>query len=71
MRIDRHLDDDRGGHAVGYPYYAGFELEDGIYLIAPVTWLGLLTPFFLAAGVAAAIYFLWTLATLSRLRPAG
>ena len=49
------------GEAVGYPGWAGFELEDGIYLLAPVTWLGWLEPFFAAAGTAAAAYLLWTL----------
>lgn len=53
-----------GGDAVGYPAYGGFELEDGTYLLAPVTWLGWLTPFFLAAGIGAAIYCLWTLSRL-------
>ncbi|MDH3473746.1 MAG: CDP-alcohol phosphatidyltransferase family protein [Rhodospirillales bacterium] len=48
------------GEAVGYPAYGGFELEDGIYLIAPITWLGLIMPFFLAATVGAIVYTLWT-----------
>ncbi|MCP5373223.1 MAG: CDP-alcohol phosphatidyltransferase family protein [Hyphomicrobiales bacterium] len=56
------------GDAVGYPGFAGFELEDGIYLIAPITWLGWLMPFFVAAGVGAAVYTLWSLWSLLRLR---
>jgi phosphatidylglycerophosphate synthase len=56
------------GESTGYPALYGFELEDGIYLIAPITWLGWLEPFFIAAGVCAVIYTLWTLATLLRLR---
>ncbi|MBT5753289.1 MAG: CDP-alcohol phosphatidyltransferase family protein, partial [Rhodospirillaceae bacterium] len=28
------------GEAIGYPGFAGFELEDGIYLLAPITWAG-------------------------------
>ena len=47
--------------SVGYPGFAGFELEDGIYLLAPITWLGFLLPFFLAAGIGAIVYFLWIL----------
>ena len=58
------------GEAVGYPGFAGVELEDGIYLIAPVTWLGWLTPFFVAAGIGATIYCLWTAWSLLRLRAA-
>jgi len=56
------------GDAVGYPGFAGFELEDGIYLLAPITWLGWLQPFFVAAGIGATVYTVWTLATLVRLR---
>ena len=55
------------GEAVGYPGFAGFELEDGIYLLAPITWLGLLIPFFVAAGIGASIYCVWSLWSLIRL----
>lgn len=58
------------GDAVGYPRFAGFELEDGIYLLAPVTWLGLLEPFFVAAGLGAGLYCLWTFWSLLRVRHA-
>ncbi|MEE9209661.1 MAG: CDP-alcohol phosphatidyltransferase family protein [Kiloniellales bacterium] len=60
LDLDRqlHLSD---GDAVGYPGIGGFELEDGIYLIAPITWLGWLAPFFVAASIGASIYLLWTL----------
>lgn len=56
------------GAATGYPGYAGFELEDGIYLLAPITWLGWLEPFFVLCGAGAGVYGLWTLFTLIRLR---
>ena len=58
------------GDAVGYPGFAGFELEDGIYFLAPVTWLGLLEPFFIAAGLGAGVYCLWTFWSLMRARVA-
>ncbi|MBL6928883.1 MAG: CDP-alcohol phosphatidyltransferase family protein [Rhodospirillales bacterium] len=58
----------KDGDAVGYPGYAGFELEDGIYLIAPITWLGFLLPFFVAAGIGASVYCIWTLTRLLRRR---
>ncbi len=54
--------------AVGYPGLAGFELEDGIYLLALVTWLGWLVPFFVAAGIGAPLYCLWTLGRVERAR---
>ena len=73
LGMDKQLDltEDDGHDAVGYPGYAGFELEDGIYLIAPITWAGYLMPFFVAAGIGAAIYCLWTIWTLLRLRRTG
>ncbi len=68
LEIDRKTKDTDAGEAVGYPGFAGFELEDGIYLIAPVTWLGFLEPFFVAAGIGAAVYCLWTIVQAIRLR---
>jgi archaetidylinositol phosphate synthase len=67
LGIDK-VQDFAEGESIGYPALYGFELEDGIYLIAPITWLGWLEPFFIAAGIGAAIYTLWTLATLRRLK---
>ena len=58
------------GESVGYPGVAGFELEDGIYLIAPITWLGWLTPFFVACGVGATAYCARTALVLLRTRAA-
>lgn len=56
------------GAAIGYPRFGGFDLEDGIYLIAPITWMGWLAPFFVAAGIGAAAYCLWTFGRLLRAR---
>ena len=67
LGIDRLSDDIGTGEAVGYPGFAGFELEDGIYLIAPITWLGLLTPFFVVAGIGATVYCLWSMWRCARL----
>ena len=67
LAIDR-AEGKTDGDSVGYPGFAGFELEDGIYLLAPITWLGFLIPFFVAAGIGASVYCLWTLLKLLRLR---
>lgn len=64
LGIDKQTGGDETGDAVGYPGLAGFELEDGIYLLWPVAWLGFLYPFFLAASAGATVYFLWTCVTL-------
>ncbi len=73
MPINLLLDREKGltgGRAIGYPGFGGFELEDGIYLLAPITWLGLLGPFFVLVGVGATVYALWSLWSLIRLRMA-
>ena len=72
LGIDRAHDEINAdeGEAVGYPGFAGFELEDGIYLLAPITWMGWLYPFFIAAGIGAAVYGLWALWELARLKRA-
>ena len=64
LGLDKHLNPENDQDAVGYPGFAGFELEDGIYLIAPITWAGYLLPFFIAAGICAGIYCLWTVINL-------
>jgi hypothetical protein len=49
----------RGWDAVGQPTAAGFDLEDILYVIAPLTWLGWLGPFVVAAGIGAPVFSLW------------
>ena len=56
------------GEATGYPVLWGFELEDGIYLLAPIAWLNWLEFFFIAASIGALIYGFWTLFQLHRIR---
>ena len=43
-----------------YPCFAGFELEDGIYLIGPIVWLGWVEPFFLLAALGTLLFGIWT-----------
>ena len=69
IAVDRSMGNDETGDAIGYPGFAGFELEDGIYLLAPITWLGFLEPFFFAATIGAAVYGFWTLLQWYRLKP--
>ena len=49
----------QGRDAVAQPAVGGFEIEDVLYLIAPLTWLGGLGPFIVAAGIGAPLYALW------------
>lgn len=71
LQIDKEIDNLSAGTAIGYPSLLGFELEDGIYLLAPITWLGFLEPFFIAAGIGASIYCFWTIFSLAHIRFKG
>ncbi len=55
-----------GSEAVEHPSGGGFELEDFIYLIGPVTWLGGLEYFFWLYATGTLGYLLWTILTLLR-----
>ena len=68
LEIDTERNAAETGEAIGYPGFAGFELEDGIYLLAPITWLGYLVPFFILAGIGASIYCLWTVICLAKIK---
>lgn len=54
------LSDEAGGDGDDYPVFAGFELEDGIYLIGPIVWLGWVEPFFLLGAAGVLLFGLWT-----------
>jgi phosphatidylglycerophosphate synthase len=49
----------RGWDAMSQPTAAGLELDDILYVIAPVTWVGWLAPFVVAAGIGAPLFALW------------
>jgi len=51
--------------------FAGFEPEDTLYVVGPVTWLGALPPFLVAAGVGAPLFLLWVLGQWLRARRAA
>ncbi|MFQ5785411.1 MAG: CDP-alcohol phosphatidyltransferase family protein [Alphaproteobacteria bacterium] len=65
LAIDRRKGFD-DGETVGYPRYGGFELEDGVYLIAPIVWLGWLAPFLVLAAACSVAYCLWTARVLAK-----
>ncbi len=48
-----------GGDAVKQDSFAGFEPEDTLYIVGPVTWLGYGVPFLVAAGIGAPLFLLW------------
>ncbi len=40
---------------------AGFEIEDVLYVVAPITWIGLLDYFILFAGIGAPLFLLYVI----------
>jgi phosphatidylglycerophosphate synthase len=58
----------RGWDALAQPRFAGFELEDILYVIAPVTWLGWLAPFVVAASIGAPLFAVWVARNYRRTR---
>lgn len=54
--------------AVRQNQFAGFEVEDFLYLVGPVTWLGGLAPFIAAAGIGTPVFLLWVVVEALRAR---
>lgn len=46
--------------ALDQPSGGGFDLNDVLYLVAPLAWLGWLAPFVVAAGIGTPAFCLWT-----------
>ncbi len=57
MAMDRRF----GAGSVAHPAKGGFELEDFIYLIGPITWAGGLVYFFVLYGLGNVGYLAWTI----------
>lgn len=55
-----------GSSATRQPNLLGFELQDVMYLVGPVTWLGGLEPFLTLAAIGAPLYALGVLWSLGR-----
>lgn len=55
------LDASFGKQAWKHPYFRGFELEDFIYLIGPITWFAGILWFFVPYGLGTLGYLVWTI----------
>ncbi len=55
-----------GKDAAAQPAWAGFEIEDVLYLIGPIIWLGGLVPFLIAAGAGTPVFLIWQIWEASR-----
>ncbi len=58
----------RGIGALKQPFLGGFELEDILYAIAPLTWIGWLGPFLVCTAIGTPLFALWCAWRLWRLR---
>jgi archaetidylinositol phosphate synthase len=61
----------RGVGAFKQPIAGGFELEDILYVIAPLTWLGWLGPFLVCTAVGTPLFTMWCAWRLWRLAREG
>ncbi len=61
----------RGSGDGPYPRWGPFELEDGIYLIGPITWLGGLAGFFVLGALGQIVFSAFRLRELQHARPAA
>ena len=59
----------RGSDDGPYPQWGPFELEDGIYLIGPITWLGGLAGFFVLGALGQIVFSAFRLRDLRRAHP--
>ncbi len=66
MSLRLILDARWGKQAWKHPYFAGFELEDFIYLIGPITWLAGIAYFFVPYALGTLGYLGWTVVEFRR-----
>ena len=59
-----------GPDSVEHPALGGFELEDGIYLIGPITWLAGIVFFFIPYALGTIGYLVWTILQVRRWKTA-
>ena len=55
-----------GRHFVKQKVRAGFEIEDTLYIVAPLTWFGILDYFILLAGIGAPVFLVYTVWSVAR-----
>jgi archaetidylinositol phosphate synthase len=60
VSLRMHMERRFGAEAVVHPHTGGMEIEDFIYLIGPITWLGGLNYFFWVYGLGTLGYLAWT-----------
>lgn len=61
MSVRLHMEVRDGRDSVRQTVRSGFEIEDTLYVLAPITWLGLLQYFIVAAGIGAPVFLLYVI----------
>ena len=61
MSVRLHMEVRDGRDSVRQTVHSGFEIEDTLYVLAPITWLGLLQYFIVAAGIGAPVFLLYVI----------
>jgi archaetidylinositol phosphate synthase len=61
MSVRLHMEVRDGRDSVRQTVRGGFEIEDTLYLLAPITWFGLLKYFIVAAGIGAPVFLLYVI----------
>lgn len=61
MSVRLHMEVRDGRDSVRQTVHAGFEIEDTLYVLGPITWFGLLDYFILAAGIGAPIFLVYVI----------
>lgn len=61
MSVRLHMEVRDGKDSVRQTVRRGFEIEDTLYVLAPITWLGLLQYFIVAAGIGAPVFLLYVI----------
>ena len=56
-----HMEEEHGFEAVEHPQFYGFQDEDFIYLIGPITWLAGIVWFFIPYALGNVGYLLWSI----------
>jgi len=59
------MEKQHGVESVEHPGFAGFEIEDFIYLIGPITWFAGIIYFFIPYALGNIGYLFWTITKYS------
>ena len=61
LYLRMRMESEHGTDAVEHPSYGGFEIEDFIYLIGPITWFAGIFWFFIPYALGNVGYLIWTM----------